>query len=116
VAHKAIAAPALAVVIAGLSVTLAGCRQTANLAQQEVVVAFKPGSTQADHLRVYNACRGLAGIDPEPLVTNSKYQATLANNVRYRVDHASNIELQALYTCLGKDPSVVGYSQVEPGQ
>lgn len=96
---------------------LAGCRQMDKLAQQEVVVVFKDGATQTDHARVYNECKGLAGIDPEPLVTQSKYPATLLYNVRYRVDHASNAQLQQLYDCLGKDPSVAGYKPpVDQGQ
>jgi hypothetical protein len=102
------------VALAGL---LAGCRQTASLSKQEVVVVFKPDATQADHARVYAACQGLSGITPEPLVTDSKYRATLQNNVRYRVDHATNYELQQLYDCLGKDPSVLGYKPpTDPGQ
>jgi hypothetical protein len=99
--------------VAGLS----GCRQTASLSMQEVVVVFKSGATQADHARVYAECQQLPGVSPEPLVTASKYEATLQNNVRYRVDHATNYQLQQLYDCLGKDPSVVGYKPpVDPGQ
>ena len=88
---------------------LAGCRQLGSLSQQEVVVVFKSGATQADHARVYAACKGLDGIQPEPMVTESKYPATLQYNVRYRVDGASNYQLQQLYNCLAKDPSVAGY-------
>lgn len=98
-------------IVAGFALmcALAGCRQTASLSVQEVVVQFKDGATAADHARVYEECGNLPGASAEPLVTDSKYKATLLNNVRYRVDHASNYELQQLYNCLGKDPSVVGY-------
>jgi hypothetical protein len=100
-----------------LAATLSGCRQTAGLSKQEVVVVFKSDATAADHSRVYAACKNLPGIDPEPLVTDSKYSATLVNNVRYRVDHATNYELQQLYNCLSKDPSVLGYKPpVDQGQ
>lgn len=96
---------------------LSGCRQTASLSLQEVVVVFKPDATQADHARVYAACKNLPGVSPEPLVTDSKYLATLQNNVRYRVDHATNYQLQQLYQCLSKDPSVAGYKPpVDQGQ
>lgn len=96
---------------------LAGCKQTASLSMQEVVVQFKDGATQADHARVYAQCQNFPGVSPEPLVTESKYPATLRNNVRYRVDHATNYQLQQLYNCLGKDPSVIGYTPpVDPGQ
>ena len=88
---------------------LAGCRQLGSLSQQEVVVVFKSGATQVDHARVYAACQGLDAIQPEPMVTESKYPATLQYNVRYRVDGASNYQLQQLYDCLAKDPSVAGY-------
>jgi len=84
---------------------------------QEVVVVFKSGATAADHARVYAECRAFPGVSPEPLVTKSKYAATLQNNVRYRVDHATNYQLAQLYACLGKDPSVIGYKPpVDPGQ
>ncbi len=88
---------------------LAGCRQMQNFTEQEVVVVFKDGATQADHARVWQKCQGLDGIKPEPLITESKYPSTLLNNVRYRVDNASNYQLQQLYSCLAKDPSVAGY-------
>jgi hypothetical protein len=103
--------------VAAIAASLAGCRQTASLSKQEVVVVFKPDATQADHVRVYDACKSIPGVSPEPLVTDSKYLATLQNNVRYRVDHASNSQLQQLYKCLGSDPSVAGYKPpVDQGQ
>lgn len=98
------------VLAGGLLLALAGCRQTSNLTRAEVVVVFKPGATQADHARVYAKCEHVAGVSPEPLVTTSKYPATLRSNVRYRVDHASNYDLQQLYNCLTTDSTVAGYS------
>ena len=103
--------------VAGIATLLSSCRQTASLSLQEVVVVFKPDATQADHARVYAECENLPGVSPEPLVTDSKYLATMQSNVRYRVDHASNYQLQQLYQCLGKDPSVAGYKPpVDQGQ
>jgi hypothetical protein len=99
----------LGVVAFGLVAALTGCRQTASLTRQEVVVAFKDGATPADHSRVWTACQPLPGISPEPLVTKSKYPSVLRSNVRYRVDHATNYQLQQLFNCLRKDPSVTGY-------
>jgi hypothetical protein len=102
---------------AGIAGLLSGCKQTASLSRQEVVVVFKPDAPQADHARVYEACKNLPGVSPEPMVTDSKYLATLQNNVRYRVDNASNYQLQQLYKCLGGDPSVAGYKPpVDQGQ
>jgi hypothetical protein len=89
-----------------------GCRQTANLSKQEVVVQFTLNATPADHARVWDMCQHVEGAIPEPLVTKSKYPATLRFNVRYRVDHATNYQLQQLYNCLKQDPTVVG---VTPG-
>jgi hypothetical protein len=89
---------------------LTGCRQTANLSRQEVVVVFKADATQADHSRVWALCQHIDGTEPEPLVTESKYLATLRSNVRFKVDHATNYQLQQLFTCLKQDPSVVGYT------
>ena len=115
--HNGIVTAITAITALGAIVGLSGCRQTASLSMQEVVVVFKTGATPADHARVYAACKALPGVSPEPLVTQSKYQATLQNNVRYRVYHATNYQLQQLYDCLGKDPSVIGYKPpVDPGQ
>jgi hypothetical protein len=98
---------------AALMLGVAGCRQTANLSKQEVVVQFTPTATQADHARVWALCQNLPGVAIEPLDTTSKYPATLLYNVRYRTDHATNYQLQQLYNCLQKDPSVAG---VTPGE
>jgi len=88
--------------------TLGGCRQTAGLSKQEVVVVFTTGATAADHARVWGRCQHITNVDPEPLDTTSKYKATLLYNVRFRTDHATNLQLQQLYTCLKQDPTVVG--------
>ena len=85
-----------------------GCRQTASLSKQEIVVVFTTGATAADHARVWGLCQHIPGVDPEPLDTTSKYKATLLYNVRYRVDHATNLQLQQLFNCLKQDPTVVG--------
>lgn len=89
---------------------LTGCRQTANLSKQEVVVQFTLTATQADHARVWDRCQHIPGTTPEPLVTTSSHPSTLRFNVRYRVDHASNYQLQQLYNCLRQDPTVAGFS------
>lgn len=91
------------------SALASGCRQTANLSKQEVVVTFAVDATPADHARVWALCQHVDGAVPEPLVTKSKYPATLRFNVRYRVDHATNFQLQQLYDCLKQDPTVLGF-------
>ena len=96
--------------VIGLLCALTGCRQTASLSKQEIVVQFTTGATAADHARVWTLCQHIDNVDPEPLVTKSKYPATLLYNVRFRVDHASNMELQQLFDCLKQDPTVSGYT------
>jgi hypothetical protein len=92
----------------GLLWALAGCKQTSGLSEQEVVVVFTSTATPADHARVWALCQHIPNVDPEPLDTTSKYKATLLNNVRYRTDHATNLQLQQLDNCLKQDPTVLG--------
>jgi hypothetical protein len=103
--HVAVAAAA-----AGVLLAATGCHATSGLSKEEVVVVFTQGATQADHTAVWKACQNLPGITEEPLVSTSKYKSTLLNNVRYRVDKASNYQLQQLDACLTKQKSVSGYN------
>jgi hypothetical protein len=91
-----------------LLLAIAGCRQTAGLSKQEIVVVFTTSATAADHARVWGLCQHIPNVDPEPLDTTSKYKATLLYNVRFRTDHATNLQLQDLFNCLKQDPTVVG--------
>ena len=114
--RRQLAGSVFACLVAGLpAIMLTGCRQTASLSKQEVVVAFTLTATQADHARVWALCQHVDGATPEPLVTKSKYPATLRSNVRFRVDHATNLQLQQLFDCLKQDPTVVGYSTTGDG-
>jgi hypothetical protein len=106
--RRVAASRGLLLVLAGLVLT--GCKQTANLSKQEIVVTFATSATQADHARVWALCQHVGGTEPEPLVTKSKYPATLRANVRFRVDHATNFQLQQLLNCLKEDPTVTGYT------
>jgi hypothetical protein len=109
--RRSLAGFVVACLLGGLpAVMLTGCRQTASLSQQEVVVAFTLTATEADHARVWALCQHVDGAVPEPLVTKSKYPATLRSNVRFRVDKATNYQLQQLFNCLKQDQSVTGYS------
>lgn len=94
----------------GLTLTVSGCHATSGLSKEEIVVVFKPGATQADHAAVWKACQQLPGVTEEALVTSSKYQSTLLNNVRFQVGKATNYQLQQLYSCLTKQQSVSGYN------
>ncbi len=100
----------IALSMAAVVVSASACHATSGLSTQEIVVVFKPGTTQTDHATVWAACQRLPGTSIEPLVTTSKYKSTLLNNVRFRVDHASNYQLQKLYSCLTAQKSVSGYN------
>jgi hypothetical protein len=95
---------------ASVCVAISGCHATSGLSKEEIVVVFNPGTTQADHTAVWMACQNLPGIAEEPLVSTSKYKSTLLNNVRFRVDKASNYQQQQLFACLTKQKSVSGYN------
>jgi hypothetical protein len=109
VSRRAVTA-GLLVVGGAVSLGLTGCHATSGLTTQEIVVVFKTDATQVDHTAVWKACQNLPGVVEEPLVSTSKYKSTLLNNVRFRVDKASNYQLQQLYTCLTKQSSVSGYN------
>jgi hypothetical protein len=94
--------------VTALLLALTACRQTAGLSKQEIVVVFTTGATAADHARVWALCQHITNVDPEPLDTTSKYKATLLYNVRFRVDHATNLQIQQLFNCLKQDPTVLG--------
>jgi hypothetical protein len=100
---------AAAVIAAALLLTTAtGCAKfDAALGQQEAVVSFKDGTPNATRLKVRAACSHVPQAIPEPLPTDH-IASDLLNNVRYRVDHASDADLAELQVCLQKFPSVEG--------
>ena len=79
-----------------------------SLSQRELVVVFKPGTTDADREHVRSQCGSSAGVTLEP-VGSQKLVAQRVYNVRYRIDHASDAELAKLLDCLSKQKSVEGY-------
>lgn len=88
---------------------VAGCRSSVSL-NREVVVVFKPGSTQADRDRVRAACAtATPHASPVP-VGPGTLKSSRVNDVRFRVDTAGDAELNKLYACLIADPSVRGVS------
>jgi len=100
---------AVAVIAAALLLpTAAGCAKfDAALGEQEAVVAFKDGTPNATRLKVRAACSHVPQAFPEPLPTDHM-ASDLLNDVRYRVDHASDADLARLQVCLQKFPSVEG--------
>jgi hypothetical protein len=87
---------------------LGGCAKfDAALGKQEMVVAFKNGTTTATRLKVRAACSHIPQARPEALPTNHLASDNLYD-VIYRVDKASNAQLARLESCLQKYPSVTG--------
>ena len=85
-----------------------GCAKfDAALGKQEIVVAFKNGTTTATRLKVRAACSHIPQARPEALPTNHLASDNLYD-VIFRVDNASNAQLARLESCLQKYPSVLG--------
>lgn len=107
---KAIGVAALSAAV----LPLAGCRTTVSL-NREVVVVFKPGSTEADRDRVRASCASASPhASPVPEGPGA-LKSSRVNDVRFRVDRAGNAELNKLYACLTADPSVRGVNLPEMG-
>ncbi len=105
VARRA-AAYALPVVLAGA--LTAGCAGFSKaFGEREAIVTFRQGTPDSVRLAVRDACSHVPQAIPEPLPTDNKLSDYL-NNVRFRIDNASDAELASLETCLSKFSSVVG--------
>jgi hypothetical protein len=100
---------------AGLLTAVTGCAKfDAALGQQEAVVQFRNGTTNATRLQVRAACSHIPQARPEALPTDHK-ASDLLYDVIYRVDNASNAQIAELEQCLQKYPSVVGIDIQTPG-
>jgi len=89
-------------------VGLAGCNN-ANLTRREAVVHFDQSATQADHNAARTACATAAPhASPEPAPSASTRGVSPPYDVRFRVDHASDRDLNQLAQCLRHQRGVVG--------
>lgn len=75
--------------------------------QREAVVHFQPGTPDSVRTQVRAACSHMPQATPEPLPTDGKASDKL-NDVRYRIDRASDRQVIALENCLGRFRSVQG--------
>jgi len=92
----------------------AGCAKfDAALGQQEAVVTFKDGTSNATRVKVRAACSHVPAAIPEPLPTDH-LASDLLYDVRYRVDHASDADLARLQQCLQRFQSVAGLDIESP--
>jgi len=96
----------LAVVLAG-GVT-AGCAGFDKaFGKREAIVMFRQGTPKSARLAVRATCSHVPHAKPEPLPTDKKLSDYL-NDVRYRIDNASDADLTRLENCLTRFPSVRG--------
>ena len=103
--RRALGLGAAVVVLTG---ALSGCN--ASLSKREIVVHFRDSATSAQHRAALDACATAAPhSSPEPIVHN-KFASTRIDDVRFRVDKANDHDLAQLYSCLGKQPGVIGVS------
>ena len=107
--------PAAAAALAALMLAAAGCASFDRaFGQQEAVVQFQPQTPNSARLKVRAACSHVPQATPEPLPTDH-LASDMLNDVRYRVDNASDGDLAKLQQCLQKFPSVVGIEFNGPG-
>lgn len=102
------AARLLSGVLVAVALCATACGTTFRAPIREAVVVFKPGATHSDQVRVHNLCDDVPHANVEPFPTATNKVSTRMFPVRYRVDDASDVDLQKLYTCLQADPSVEG--------
>ena len=94
--------------LAVLAPAAAGCATfDRTFGKQEAIVQFRPQTPNSVRLQVRAACSHVPQAIPEPLPTDH-LASDQANDVRYRVDHASDGDLAKLQQCLQRFPSVVG--------
>lgn len=95
----------LVALIAALTAGCAGFNKA--FGQREAIVMFRQGTPQAVRIQVRAACSHVPQATPEPLPTDNKMSDVL-NDVRYRIDNASDAALARLESCLNRFPSVQG--------
>ena len=100
------AATALVSILAGGLIT--GCSSfDKTFGQREAIVTFQQGTPRSVRMAVRAACSHVHQAIPEPLPTDNKL-SDYVNDVRFRIDNASDAELAQLETCLNKFSSVRG--------
>ena len=94
--------------IAAAALALSGCAKfDAAMSQQEAVVTFADGTSQATMLKVRDACAKVPGATAET-IPPSINGTTGTYDVRYRVDQASDADIARLSQCLSQFKSVQG--------
>jgi hypothetical protein len=100
---------AAGLVAAACVLGLVGCNNP-NLTRRELVVHFDPSASAADHTTARTACATAAPhASPEPAPSVASTSVAVPNDVRFRVDHASDRDLNQLLQCLRRQQGVVGF-------
>ncbi len=87
---------------------LAGCsRFNAALGQQQAVVSFKDGTTNAERVAIRAACAKTPNISAQRLPDLKKYPYAL-QQLTYTISNASDAQVAQLEKCLQRFPAVTG--------
>jgi len=99
-----------------LGLLTGGCNShlTGGLGMREEVVYFAPSASPADHVTALRRCSGLPGTTAEPLPGPGAPSSSRYYDVRFRVDHANDFQLNQLFECLYRQPGVVGVGESNP--
>lgn len=85
-----------------------GCSKfDAALGQQQLLVSFKSGTTNATKLQIRAACGSLPRVKPSALPDLKKYPYALSQLI-YQVNSASDADIARLEQCLSKYRAVAG--------
>lgn len=95
------------VLFIGLAVVITWSGVFDPLAQREIVVIFKNGTPYRARAAVQADCESPPAVRAEPMGKRGRKYARL-NDVRYRVDKASDGQIAQASECLKKHSSVVG--------
>ena len=111
--RNVVVASAAAAIVAAMGLT--GCaKMDAALAQQWMVVNFRPGTPAATVLHVRAACSHIENAPP--LALPAKHPAaTVAYDIRFDTTNASPANVAELQTCLQKFRSVQGVTPRDTG-
>ncbi len=102
-------------VIAAAVLASAGCAKfDAALGKQELVVAFRPGTSQAAMMMARSACSNVPNAAPEPMPRSANATSGVYD-VRFRIDHASDADIARLEGCLSQFRSVQGVNVEQQG-
>lgn len=102
-------------VIAAAVLAATGCAKfDAALGKQELVVAFRGGTSQAAMMTARSACSNVPNATPEPMPRSANVTSG-AYDVRFRIDHASDTDIARLEQCLSQFRSVQGVNVEQQG-